>query len=162
MNAGKRFEQAFRRQAEKNYWVLRINDCVYMVGGRLASNKSVADFFLCDGKHSFLVECKATKNKSLRFDALQPHQLQGLNEFDALGEYTHGVIAVEFYESNYRTSRRMFLMPSLLFSEIQSSSKKKSISIKTFEALAFECPKWRGSYQIDLKDYLTYQIKDVI
>lgn len=150
MNAGKRFEQKFRESIEPHAYVLRIPDNVYMRGNRLMGNESEADFLVVTGTDSYLVECKATNRPSLQFYNVKEHQEVSLMEFDDIGERSHGLLAVEFYDKvGYHKPHRMFLLPISEWMRFKAESGRKSMPIKAFEELGVELTYEKGAYTFD-------------
>lgn len=150
MNAGKRFEQKFRESIEPHAYVLRIPDNVYMRGNRLMGNESEADFLVVTGTDSYLVECKATNKPSLQFYNVKEHQEVSLMEFDDIGERSHGLLAVEFYDkAGYHKPHRMFLLPISEWMRYKAEAGRKSMPVKAFEQLGVELTYEKGAYTFD-------------
>lgn len=109
---GKAFEKRFRESALRaGLMVVRLGDKAgrNQATGASFGSDSEADFLLFSPTgHAFMVECKATRAKRLRKDALRPHQREALAAFDAMHPRFHGVLAVEFLGETAR-QRRMFL-----------------------------------------------------
>lgn len=150
MNAGKRFEERFRRSVPEGAFCMRIADKVYRRGDFTGSEESEADFLCSMGNNSFLVECKATASKSLSYDNVKEHQEKSLMEFDSQGCNEHGLLAVEFYDKNgyKKGSRRMFLLPISCWMDYKASSGRKSMPISAFEALGREAEDLGGRYDV--------------
>lgn len=134
MNPGKRFEEKFRLTMEPHAFVLRIPDSVYMQEGHIKSNETEADFIVVTKTDTYLVECKATAKKSLSYSNVKEHQEAALFDFDEVGEHTHGILAVEFYDhAGYRRPHQMFLLPISEWLEFKALSDRKSMPISWFE-----------------------------
>ena len=150
MNAGKRFEGKFRESMKSCAYVLRIPDNVYMRGSRLIGNESEADFLVVTGSDSYLVECKATSRKSLQFYNVKEHQEASLAEFDAVGEHSHGFLAVEFYDkASYAKPHRMYLVPIGEWMRYKTESGRKSMPMSAFDELGVKLEYRNGIYVFD-------------
>ena len=150
MNPGKRFEQKFRESMPPGAFVMRIPDKLYMLGGRLMSEESEGDFIVATGSDTFLIECKATNKKSLQFYNVKEHQELSLACFDGVGENTHGLLAVEFYDKDgYRKPKRMFLMPIGEWLRFKAGTSRKSMPISEFERSGVEVPFVGSRYAVD-------------
>ena len=150
MNPGKRFEKKFKESMEPHAFVLRIPDNVVFFKGRAIGNESDADFLIVNGDCSFLVECKATSQRSLEFRKVMEHQEVSLIEFDETGERSHGFLAVEFYDNaSYRKPHRMFLLPISEWMRYKAESGRKSMPIKAFAELGVELAYAKGAYAFD-------------
>lgn len=150
VKAGKRFEQKFRECMEPHAYVLRIPDNVHFVGNHMISDETDADFLVVTGDDSFLVECKATNQRSLNYVNVKAHQESALADFDAIGERCHGFLAVEFYDrEGYRKPHRMFLLPIRKWLGFKADSERKSMPVSAFEELGKELPYVGSSYVFD-------------
>lgn len=107
MNPGKRFEAKFHESLRRLPGVsMRIYD-----GGQYAKIQQMGDFLYWDFfGHTWLFECKATKEKSFPIAKLKDHQLEGLLQFDSLHESNHGIIAINFYGENVREKNNCYLV----------------------------------------------------
>lgn len=149
-NPGKRFERKFRESVPEDAFIMRIPDKTYQMGGRTYSDESEADFFAADSMGAYLIECKATRNRSLAYSKVKEHQERALSKFDSLGDHTHGILAVEFYDKGgYRNPKRMFLLPiSRWFEFKRVVPSRSSMPIKAFEELGREIPYEKGRYAL--------------
>lgn len=150
-NPGKRFEAKFRESMPDGVFCIRIPDKTYILNGRTYSDESEADFIAANGVETYLIECKATATKSLRRDHVRQHQEQSLSAFDALGENTHGMLAVEFYDKEgYRKPKRMFMLPIGRWYEFwRIVPSRSSMPMHAFESMGFEVPYEKGRYRFD-------------
>ena len=150
MKPGKRFEAKFREAVGRHAFVLRIPDAVRVVGGRTIGAETEADFLVVDGTDSYLVECKAVNRPRLDFYNVKPHQEEALAGFDAIGDRSHGFLAVEFYDrEGYRKPHRMFLLPISEWLRYKAESGRKSMPVVEFERLGLEVRYAGGSYDFD-------------
>ena len=150
VKAGKRFEQKFRECMEPHAYVMRIPDNVHFVGGHMISDETDADFLVVTADDSFLVECKATNQRSLSYGNVKEHQEIALADFDAIGERCHGFLAVEFYDRDgYRRAHRMFLLPIRRWLGFKAGSGRKSMPVSAFEELGKELPYVGSGYVFD-------------
>lgn len=149
MKAGKRFEKKFRESVETFAFVLRLADSTSTWGSH-ASKETEADFMVTDGISSYLVECKATSGKSLPIRNVKDHQVHSLQVFDKLGEHTHGLLAVEFYDKEgYRKPKRMFLLPVSEWVAFTEDATRSSMPISEFEKRGREIFYKGGKYQFE-------------
>lgn len=149
---GKNFEKEFKNSIEAvGMYAMRIADKVYWNGTRIASEQTPADFlaYLSCGKLiGLMVECKATAQKSLPFDNLQPHQREALETFDGFDVDARGYVAINFYDgSNIRNRNECYLVPISVWGEYADRGDRKSISMKTCAAdpRIIGCPRIKGS-----------------
>lgn len=151
INAGKRFEDKFRKSAEQaGGYVIRIPDKVVFRGGRAIGEQTEADFLVAYSGDAHLVECKSANCLRLNFRNVKEHQEQALLRFDSCGKHLHGWLAVEFYDKkSYRASRRMFIMPITKWIHFKDSGRK-SMPLVAFETYGLECPRQGAFYDINL------------
>lgn len=148
VSTGKRLETKFRNAFSPYGYVLRIPDKVYFDKGCTYSEKTDADFLIATKDGVYLIECKATQNKSLPFNNIADHQIEALSKFDDIAPFTHGFLAVEFYHKDgYRLPHRLFLLPIKVFNAYKAQTNRKSIPISFFEEYAQELKYVRGNYQ---------------
>lgn len=68
-------------------------------GGRVAKNRQLCDFLYWDGDgHTFAIECKATKGKSLPWKNIAEHQLDDLVEFSSMHPSHIALFAINYYD----------------------------------------------------------------
>lgn len=136
MSRGKAFEADFKRSLDaRGAYVHRINDAVSWNGRKMVGAKTPADFIVwwpnAEHTESVMAECKAINGKSLPFDRLQPHQLEALKVFDGFAQDTHGVVAINFYDSSNRSFNHCFVVPVDIWVQLQNEEgHNKSISYK--------------------------------
>lgn len=129
---GKNFEKEFKNSIEAvGMYAMRIADKVYWNGTRIASEQTPADFLAymsCGRLVGVMIECKATAQKSLPFDNLQPHQREALETFDAFDRDARGYVAVNFYDSsNIRNRNECYLIPIAVWCEYADRGDRKSL-----------------------------------
>lgn len=148
MNPGKRFEQKFRESVPDGTFIMRIADKVYTINGRTYSEESEADFLAANSEGAYLIECKATQETRLPYSKVLPHQEEALAKFDALGDHTHGLLAVEFYDKGgYRGPKCMFLLPiSRWFEFKRVVPSRSSMPMSAFEKLGRRIEYAKGRY----------------
>lgn len=147
MNPGKRFEEKFRLTMEPHAFVLRIPDAVFVNGGKVMSSETEADFLVATQDDAYLVECKATSLKSLKYENVKSHQEDSLFGFEELGERNHGILAVEFYNrEGYRKPHQMFLLPIAEWFAFKASSNRKSMPIAEFRKRGVELEYQKAAY----------------
>ena len=151
MNPGKRFEEKFRKGASAAGYVMRIPDKIYWNGQRVMSEESEADFLVFAESGTWMVECKASSQKRLAFDRVKEHQERSLSEFEWIGKSNHGLLAIEFYGTDYRKDKRMFLLPISRWLEFERAGGRSSMPMSEVERLGVECPHVKGGYLIDLE-----------
>ena len=82
--------------------VMRIPDKLYVVGRRICSEETPADYaawYPTDyALECMLVEAKACSRNRLPFSSLQPHRRDALRAFEGLHGNAHGFVAVNFYD----------------------------------------------------------------
>lgn len=106
MDSGKRFEHNFGQSLRKiapgasvdMSRAMRIED-----GGKVGKNRQWGDFFFFDEDGTvWLIECKATKEKSFPIVNLRKEQMAALKTFDGWHENFRSVVAINFYGENLR------------------------------------------------------------
>lgn len=129
----------------------RIRDGYIIVRGKKVSQKNPCDFYAWKptqgGVVCLAVEAKATAEKSLPFDNVQPHQLEALLEFESAHPDMHGFLAVNFYSADgLRHGNRMFFVPVMTYASYAASSGRRSIPLKFIEGdpTCVECPRTDG------------------
>lgn len=138
-NPGKRFERKFRQAVEKRCYVHRINDSFYA--------RTPADFFVFDGNDAFMVECKATQERSLKFAKVQPHQVKALRDFECIGKHTHGFLAVEFYDGeSYRGEKHAYLLPIEKWLQFGTETMRSSMPQQYFIDNGVQMDYLHGAY----------------
>lgn len=140
MNPGKRFESKFRKSlALLPGWHMRIHD-----GGRNITESMPADFwYFTGGGRANLIECKATRGKSLRHDRVT--QIAALLEFDALSDNTAALVAVNYYGEDIRRDNRCIIVPAPLFALHAKTSGRASLPISDALSLGWEAPRTAGN-----------------
>lgn len=152
MNPGKRFENTFRKSVDG--FVMRIPDKVYLMGNRVMSDESEADFVVANEHGVFLVECKAVNRPRLDFYNVKEHQERSLVDFDGAGGFTGGLLAVEFYDpEGYRKPRRMFLLSIRDWLAFKDGTERKSMPVSEFERVGRECPQTGSLYAVDFSAF---------
>ena len=149
MNRGKAFEREFKSSMDNaGLYSMRIPDKIYWTGKRIASEETPADFFgISATGNPFMVECKATAQKSLSFSALQEHQHRALTDFQSYHANCRSFIAVNFYSSESIRERNLcFIIPLAVWDEYLAGDRK-SIGMKQCEgdARIIKCPRAKGS-----------------
>ena len=150
---GKAFEVELKKSIEDlGILIERIPDKLFWNGRRLLSQQTKADFVAYAIKENhiipMMIEAKATAQKSLPFDALQPHQKAALLAFDSFHSDSRAYIAVNFYDGiNLRKGNLMFMVPISVWVEAENKSGRKSLPIKTCsdDARIIKCPRTSGS-----------------
>jgi len=85
---------------------MRIED-----GGARAKNYQFGDYFyFADSGPTYLIECKATREKSFPIAQLRTEQMAKLKTFDELSEMRHSVIAINFWDEPYRSNNDCILI----------------------------------------------------
>lgn len=120
-------------------------------GGAYANLDVMGDFaYWDDNGTSFMIECKATRNKSLPFTNFKRGQIQKLLDFN--GAYRHGIIAVNFYGENYRTKNDCYLIHVDDFVDYATTSKRKSIPESEVARIGVICPKASGFWELPFNE----------
>jgi hypothetical protein len=119
VSRGKEFEAQLRAALRRDWpkaWVERFTDA--MTGRGMSSVKSPPDLIAVGvDEHALLIECKATKGKSIPFDRVDGHQLDHLLRFSAAtpltDRRTHGCVALLQYNGERGKARlyRAWLLP---------------------------------------------------
>lgn len=135
MSVGKTFEYQLRNAFRKKYpdaFVERQTDRMYQGG---ASAQSPPDLIVNRDGANYLIECKATKGKSIPFSRLGDHQKRYLERYDSIGSQHHAFVACLFYNGQRGSGRvyRSWLVPILYWSDYQKKHPRKSMSINHIE-----------------------------
>lgn len=140
MNPGKRFEAKFRKSLSlMPGWSMRIFD-----GGRSVTERMPADFwYFPKSGGADLIECKATRGKSIRHDRVT--QLGSLLEFDALSDGTSAFVAVNFYGEDVRRDNRCIIVPAPLFALHAETSGRASLPLSDAVEIGWEAPRISGN-----------------
>lgn len=143
---GKAFERelkdAYQRAGAAPY---RNPDAMY---GQAASVKSLPDLWVFwSGGSVSLVECKATKAKSIPFNRLATHQADHLAMFDSFGHAYEGAVAVLFYNGERGHSRlaRAFYIPIGEWLRLDRESGRRSLTLDAAAEYGVEYPWIPGS-----------------
>jgi len=83
MNAGKRFEQDFKKSVPKNVYYYRFKDGTASWGNQENTRfqaTNLCDCLLYNSGQLYLLELKSYKSKSLPFSAIRKNQIDGLLE----------------------------------------------------------------------------------
>ena len=131
MSVGKVFEYQLRDAFKKKYPDAFVERQVDRMFGSGASVQSPPDLIVNRDGAAYLIECKATKGKSIAFDRLSAHQLTYLQKYDAIGECHHGFVACLFYNGQRGSGRvyRAWLVPISYWHDYQYRYPRKSISV---------------------------------
>lgn len=143
MSAGKRFEAELRTALRRDWpraWVERFTDG--MTGKGMSSVKSPPDLIAVgvDG-HNLLIECKATKGKSIPFDRVDGHQLDHLLRFNkAPGSRSRGCVALLQYNGERGKARlyRAWLLPVQDWTFLSFALPRKSLPFDHHELHRYE------------------------
>lgn len=129
----------------------RIRDGYTIVGGHKVAQKNPCDFYAWlptdSGVVCLAVEAKATREASLPFDNVKPHQVEALLEFECAHRDMHGFIAVNYYcADGLRGGNRMFFVPIMTYASFMSSSGRKSLPMRFLEGdeTCVECARVGG------------------
>ena len=138
MNRGKVFEAELKSSLEcTGFTVMRIADRVYFDGHAIKSEQTPADFlawYPAEHVECFMFEAKATGEKRIDFDRVQPHQEQALLDFDSTHADMHGYVAVNFYnKENIRSFNQMYFVPISTWVELKGSLDRKSLPFDVCE-----------------------------
>jgi hypothetical protein len=136
MSVGKRFEYQLRNAFRDKYpeaFVERQTDRMYSGG---ASVESPPDLIINRSGASYLIECKATKGKSIPFSRLGNSQREYLARYDELDGAHHGLVACLFYNGQRGSGRvyRSWLVPIPYWVEYEVRYPRKSVAMKDIEA----------------------------
>lgn len=146
VNPGKRFEKSFKASMDAVGYAMRIPDrCFLAPSGRLLSEPSEGDFlFFAENGHTYLVECKATGQRRLPFDAVKPEQVAELERFDSVSDTCHGVVAINFYGANLREKNALYLVGIADFKRRKAESVRKSLSEEEAGKIGLRCERTKG------------------
>ena len=127
MSRGKRFEREVvnsLRADNPGAFVQRFTDGVY---GQAASVKTPPDVIMVRRDEAHLIECKATKSKSIAFDALSDHQYEHLNDFPQ-----DGWVFVLFYNGMRGKARfeEAYAIHIWMWNYFKNNLDRKSIPIQ--------------------------------
>lgn len=156
VNPGKRFERAFKASLDREGYALRMPDkCFVGYGGRILSEPSEGDFwFFAESGHAFLIECKATAQKSFPFGKLRPEQEEALSRFDSVSPMTHGLIALNFYGEKLRERNRLYIVGIGEYLAYKRSCGRKSLPEEAAARIGRECPREKGgSWGVPLQEF---------
>lgn len=140
MNPGKRFEAKFRKSLSMlPGWHMRIHD-----GGRSTVERMPADFwYFPKSGGSYLIECKATRGKSIRHDRVT--QIDALLKFDSLNDQTASLVAVNFYGDDVRRDNRCVIVPAPLFARHAAESGRSSLPLSDAVSIGWEAERVHGN-----------------
>ena len=159
-NAGKLFENDFKKSIPDTCWVYRLRDNASSFANgdntRFTSS-NICDFILLDDntKTLFLIECKSTKSTSLSLSMLRENQIKGL--FEATKHNLVAGLLVNFRNKDNDT----FFIPIQEFINMLDTLNKKSFNLKDLEninAIRISSSKKRTRYSYDIAKF----IKEVI
>ena len=149
MDSGKRFEARFAKSLHRLPGAsMRIED-----GGARAKNYQFGDFLYWDyDGGDWLIECKATREKSFPMSQLRDEQMAKLRTFDRLSQNRHAVIALNFWDEPYRTNNECVLVAFNVYELLCERAKEQgraSIPRAWLEACGKLQPAENGAWALD-------------
>lgn len=142
-NPGKRFEARFSKSLKALPGAsMRLYD-----GGAYAQLRMPGDFaFWSDEGRSYLIECKATKDRNFSFSKIKKEQLESLLEF--CGKNREGIIALNFYGENIGQKNDCYLIHVKQFIRYAANCGRKSIPEKDAARIGIHCPTGKGVWEL--------------
>lgn len=142
MNAGKRFEAKFRKSlALLPGFSLRIHD-----GGDRVKAKEPADFwYFSTTGTAYLIECKATAQKSFPFARLRDDQRESLAAFASTSGNTRSLIALNFYGADVRKENTLLVLDANDYLAYERTAGRKSIHRDQAALMGWEAPRIAGN-----------------
>lgn len=151
MTPGKRFEAKFHRSLELlDGWCTRFRDNSAGFGGKYGGGKmnqaNPGDFlFIARNGRSYLVECKATKQRSFPFANVSDDQLAELLRFERMGATSKAYIAINFYQGDTRLKNECILVGIEPFLAYRKATTRKSLPEDEAERIGWRCEVIKGN-----------------
>lgn len=151
MNPGKRFESRFHKS------IKQLPGASYRIldGGRNTTIDVPGDFwFFSDDGYDYLIECKATKERSFPASHIRKNQVESLLAHDHHRERDVGIIALNFYGENIRRKNNCYLIRIDDFLAYLLSEGRKSIPEKAAEEIGVRCPEASGYWVLPFEELI--------
>lgn len=154
-NAGKVFEECFKKSVPEQCWMYRLRDSSGAWGqgeNTRFTPSNICDFMVMSGFNLYLFELKSHKGASIPFNIIRANQLSKLSSIK------HENIKAYFI-FNFRELEKTYAIKAQDLAEYVDKSNRKSIPVKWCEEVGILIPqqKKKVNWRYELGELLEYE-----